>query len=137
MPLITIKKPEQSRQTSPANEKERVSSDVVDINRSLKIIEERYTNLRRKLQITEQNMIELNKRISSELKTLSSEISDVKKEVNNVMMTLREISDELKKCAKKDELRLIDRYISFWEPVNFIRREEAEKIINELMNKNK
>ena len=112
-----------------------IAEEVTDMSRRLRTLEERNTNLQSKEQLTEQNMISRNKHISTEIKTLNSEISDIKKEINEIKERIFSIINELKATAKKEEVRILEKYINLWEPVNFVTRNEVKEIIREILNK--
>lgn len=122
-------KPKPSPDLSPS------LSRINDLNRRLKVIEERYSGLRRKTQLTEQNMLNINKKISTEVKTISSDINETRRALLEITTKIKEIKEELSRCAKKDELKLLDKYTSFWEPLNYVTAEEVEKIAKEMLNK--
>src|SRR3989338_484167 len=54
-----------------------ITSDVNSLSRRIRLLEEGSTNLRRFLQITEENMIAKNKHYSAEIKTINSDIIEV------------------------------------------------------------
>ena len=112
-----------------------IAEGVTDMGRRLRTLEERYTNLQSKAQLTEQNMLSRNKHLSTEIKTLNSEISDIKKEINEIKEMMLSMINELKATAKKEEVRILEKYINLWEPVNFVTRNEVKDIIKEILNK--
>jgi len=109
--------------------------NINDLSRRLKVIEERYNGLRRKMQLTEQNMLSINKKISTEVKTISSDINETRNSLLEITIKIKEIKEELSKCAKKDKLKLLDKYISFWEPLNYVTANEVEKIAKDMLDK--
>jgi len=106
-----------------------------DLGRRLRVIEERFVNLRRKTQLTEQNMLSSNKRFSTEIKTLNAEINDIKSSLNDITYKLSMVLGELKKMASKNDLKVLDKYLDYWEPLNFLRRDEAEALVKEALEK--
>ncbi len=108
---------------------------VNDIGIRLKVIEDRHISLRRKTQITEQNLINTNKKISTEVKTISSDINEIRSALFDITTKINEIKDEISRCAKKDELDLLNKYISYWEPLNYVTADDVEKIAREILNK--
>jgi hypothetical protein len=118
------------------------SSDLLEqlnsLGRRLRLIEGRYTDLNRKAQVTETNMLNERKRFITEIKTINSDIIELKKDMEGIKNKMDLVINELKNFAAKDELATLKKYIEFWEPVNFVTRNEVEKIIDEkLENKKK
>jgi len=114
-------------------------SDVLEqinsLGRRLRLLESRHTDLNRKMQVTETNMLNERKRFITETKTLNSDIIEVKKDIEGVKNKMDLIVNDLKNFAAKDEIETLKKYIEFWEPVNFVTRNEVEKIIEEKLGK--
>lgn len=110
-----------------------ISNEVANLSRSVRTLEERTNNLLRKSQISEQNMLLNNKKFSGDIKTITDDIHDLKKEIGELNDHMRQIVEELKRSAKKEEVRVLQKYIDMWEPVNFVTRNEVEKIITDII----
>ena len=112
-----------------------VTSDINSISRRLKLLEEGITNLRRFFQVTEENIIAKNKHYSAELKTVNSDISEIRKEIQEIKDKLMLVIKELQSVARKDEVKVLEKYINLWNPVKFVSQNEIEDIINEVLDK--
>jgi len=113
------------------------SEDISNLSRRLRMLEEGFTNLRRALQVTEQNMLDKNKIFTTELRTILSDISDMKKDINDVKEKIMEIVKELQTSAKRDEVKLLEKYINYWNPVKFVTQNEVQQIVKEMLEKEK
>ena len=111
------------------------SNDIGNLTRRLRILEEGFTNIRRSLQVTEQNMLAKNKVFATEIRTLTSDINDIKNEINEVKEKVVEIVRELEETAKREEVKVLEKYINFWNPVNFVTHNEVDAIVNEILKK--
>ncbi|MBW2965674.1 hypothetical protein KY342_01060, partial [Candidatus Woesearchaeota archaeon] len=94
------------------------------------------TDLNRKAQVTESNIVNERKRFITEIKTINSDIVELKKEIEGMKNKMDLIVNELQNFASKDEVDVMKKYIEFWEPVNFVTRNEVEKIIKEKLGEN-
>ena len=112
-----------------------LSNETKDIGRRIRTLEERYSNMQTKAQINEQNMISRHKQVSAEFKTMNAELNDVKKEVMEMKDKILIIIKEIQSYAKKEEVKVLERYIHFWEPLNFVSRTELKEILDEAMNR--
>lgn len=112
-----------------------VAEEVTDMSRRLRTLEERYSNLQSKTQLTEQNMISRDRHLTTEIKTLNSEVNEIKKEIHEIKERILSIINELKATSKKEEVKILEKYINMWEPVNFVTRNEVKDIIKEILNK--
>jgi len=127
---LSFGKPEQQ-----APDMSGITNDVNSLSRRLRMMEEGFTNLRRFLQVTEDNIIGRNKHYSSEFKTINSEITEIRKEMQELREKLSLVIKELQTVARKDEVKVLERYINLWNPVKFVSQNEIEGIINEVLEK--
>jgi len=110
--------------------------DLGNIERRLRILEENITNIRRAVQVTEQNMLGRHKSFGTEVRTLTSDIGDLKKNISEIREKMFEIIKELEESAKRDEVKVLEKYINFWNPVNFVTHNEVDEIVKEIIKKN-
>lgn len=121
-------KPQQAAQALPAE----VAKQIDEIMRRLKLLEERYSGVRKKNQFTEQNMLKETKEIFQELNVLNSTISEIKGELSELGEKLGKLSDEVSSSAKKADLNVLAKYLDFWQPLEFLTKNEAEKMLKEI-----
>ncbi len=127
-----------SQKKKPAEESSPYGLDQLnELGRRLRTLEGRYTDLQTKTQVMEQNMIGSHKRLINEIKTTNLDVREVKKELQEIKERFLSVIQELKSCAKKEEVRILQKYINMWEPLNFVTRSEVEEIIGEILVKNK
>ena len=110
------------------------AQEVAALSGRLRVIEERISNLRRKTQVTDQNMLAHNKKISRQLKDVDSEIKGLRMDIEDLRSVIQQIISEMKKFASKNNLDVITKYVDLWEPLNFITRKEAENIVREIIS---
>lgn len=108
-----------------------MSGEVNNASRRLRILEERYINLRKKTQLTEQNMLSTNKRLIGQIRDAFKEITGIRSELKKINDQVTMMSSELKDCANRNDLLTLDKYIGFWQPMNFLTEKEAKKLIEE------
>ena len=113
------------------------SADFIQVGRRVKVIEGAVNNLRRKILVNEQNDLNRNKKVQMDQKTTLGEINEVKKDIENIKRVLREVINELKGCAKKEEMDVLKKYINLWNPVKFVTESTVEKMIEEKLNERK
>jgi hypothetical protein len=110
-----------------------IADEVNNLGRRLKVLEERYTNLRRKTQMTDQSFLNHTKKVMSEIKLLNSEMDELRQKLDNIDNKMLLIMRELRLCAKKEEIAVLQKYINLWEPVHFVTRNEVIKILEDLL----
>ena len=112
-----------------------VSRRISDLLSRLRLLEERYGNLRREHQMTSQNMIEHHQQLSKQQRKLSDQILESKRTIKDLSDQINIMKGELVDSAKSHQVIALERYIDLWQPLNFITRKEAEKLIKEKRSK--
>lgn len=125
------KKPDVQELGPPA----RFSEDINTISARLKISEERYNDLRKKILLIEQNMISNHKKAMNEVKMLDSDIAELHNKINMIEERMILIIKELKLTAKKEDVDVMKKYVELWNPMRFATKDQVEKMIQENLNK--
>lgn len=113
------------------NNYQELTTEVDTYASRLRILEEHTNNLRRKLQLTDQNLIQTHKKLMDEIRLVNNELSDMRRDINDVKDKIKLIIKELSDCARKQDVDILKKYIEMWEPVNFVTRSELQKILDE------
>lgn len=112
-----------------------ITTDISMVSRRLRLLEEGFTNLRRFFQVTEENIVAKNKHFSAEVKTLTSDINEIRKEIQEMKDKLLLVIRELQTVARKEEVKVLEKYINLWNPIKFVTQNEVEQIINDILEK--
>ena len=81
-------------------------------------------------------MMSKNKLFSAEIKTINSDIMEIKKEVHETKDKLILVIRELQTVARREDVKVLEKYINLWNPIKFVSQNEVEQIINEILEKN-
>jgi hypothetical protein len=108
-----------------------IAGEMNNISRRLMVLEERYTNLRKKTQLTDQNMLNNHKNLMTEMHAAHEQVDELRKHLDDITDKLKIIVRELKECAKHNEVEVLQKYINLWEPMNFITRDAATKLVKD------
>ncbi|MEK6964232.1 MAG: hypothetical protein AABX70_07440 [Nanoarchaeota archaeon] len=111
----------------PAQISTATSQAVTALGSRLRILEERYTNLRHKTQVTDQNMIELEKGLKEDVKRMLAGLDDMKRELDEVSRRSLQLAEEMRNTVKQSDFKVLQKYLEFWEPLQFVTREEAQE----------
>ena len=101
----------------------------------VRIGEERYGELRKKMLLVEQNMLSNNKKAMTEIKSLQTDLMEVKRTMQAVEDRIITIIKEIRLTARKEDIDIMKRYLELWNPVKFITHDQVEKIIDEKLGK--
>jgi len=107
----------------------RISKNVNNVAANLRILEERYSTLRNKSQVSEQSMISMEKDIRADIRLLTDDLVDLKRDLSDIKDKLRIISGEIGNLVKKEDFKVVERYVDMWQPMNFVTRNELNKLI--------
>ena len=101
----------------------------------LRILESDYSLMRDRFSILNQNLMESHKRLSQEIRILHQEIQSLKTELSEARILTNHIVQEINQFARKDQVRVLEKYINLWSPLNFATQKDLEKAIQELKEK--
>ena len=107
---------------------------INSMNRRLRVLEERHSNLHRKTEVVEDNMLNNSQKNALEMKRISGELKEIRKEIAEVRDSMRLLITDLKGRAKKEDIDVVQQYINLWNPTNFVTQREVEKIVRRIVN---
>ena len=110
-----------------------LSDELTNISTRLRVLEERSSNVKKKQQLVEQNMISHRKKFSDEVDLLKEEIDEMKRTMREVENKIILIIKELRMTAKKEDVDSLKKYVELWEPVKFVTQNQVESIVREFM----
>ncbi len=102
---------------------------ISDINARIRILESKNSLFNERLLIVNQNMIKEYKKTVQDLRDLQKEIKDLKQEMFKMKGALRHMTTELNFFARKEDLKVLEKYINMWDPLNIVTRKEVEDLI--------
>jgi hypothetical protein len=105
------------------------AGQINEVGRALKILEDKYSNLRKKVQVDDENSLSQQKKLSDNIRVMQSDLLEVKRELEDIKEKIRLIVKELKLTAREEDIKVVQKYLDLWEPVQFITRSEAKKMI--------
>ncbi|MBW2973386.1 hypothetical protein KY346_03260 [Candidatus Woesearchaeota archaeon] len=114
-----------------------ITEDMTRLTARLKIAEERYGELRKKLLLIEQNMLSHHKKEMNEIKLLNSDITEINSRINMIEDRILMIVKELKLTARKEDIAVMKKYVELWNPMRFATKEQVENIVKEALGKEK
>ena len=107
------------------------SQNLAEAERRLRSLEEKFSNLERRSQVTEENMLSSDRKIKSEIKILNSETSDTKAQIAEAMEKLKALARELEGFARTEEVDVIRKYLNLIEPLGFVTQNEVERMVKQ------
>ncbi len=134
--LFTDLKPVASDSYVP-EQGDQMNDQLRSMSRRLRILEERYANQRKSHQVLEHNMLSENKKLHGALQSIQTDMDSLKKQLYEMKQKIDILGGEVAAAAKREDVIVLEKYINLWEPVNFVTRNEVEKLINSIIEKKK
>lgn len=119
-------------QQQPSQEADSVSYEV-----GLKIrdLEENQRLTRDRILLIGQNLIEFQEKNITEITQIKRGLTELKDDIKRIKEIVQTFSEEIAKSARKEELAMVMRQMKMFEPLNYARIEDVEKIVDEKINK--
>jgi len=102
-----------------------------DPTERIRVLESKYSYLRDRVILINENLINEYKKLNQEIKVVDSEVKDLKKDIFEMREALRHVLSEMKFFARKEHFKILEKYINVWNPFNFVTEEEVLKLIKE------
>jgi hypothetical protein len=122
-----------SKPAVPAQPIAMPSPQISGLATRVKLVEERYANLVKRNQITEESLLGFERDMKAELRAISSQTVTLRKHLQEIMGKLDGMQGELSAVVHKHEFQTVERYLDLWQPMQFITREEAKRLIADAM----
>tara|TARA_Y100000310_G_scaffold341734_2_gene441842 strand:- start:2464 stop:2841 length:378 start_codon:yes stop_codon:yes gene_type:complete len=103
----------------------------------IRILEGKYNLTRERMIIINQNMLDHYKKLNTDIKSIKEDIEEIKDTINLLKTTSRNIVKELKLFARKDDLKILEKYINIWNPINMVTKEEVIELIEKRLKNEK
>ena len=106
-----------------------LSAVLIDLNARIRILEGRYTLFGERLLVINQNMVEEYRKLMKETKLINHDISQIRQDIFNLKDILTSITKEMALFARNDKVKVLEKYINFWNPLHFMTEEDVIQII--------
>ena len=105
--------------------------DIATLTRRLRVLEGQYTNSRRRITVIGENMLSHGKKLNEEVDSVNEELTELKKAVEDMNEKMILIIKELRNSARKGDVEVLKKYINIWQPLNFVTRDQVDKIVKD------
>ncbi len=118
---------EQLQETQPVG----LQEFLLDVNARVRDLEGKYNLLRDRVLIINQNMIEEYKKTINEVRVINLDIKEIKRDIFQIKETLRHLIQEIDFFARKEDVKVLEKYINLWNPMNFTTEKEVVRIVHD------
>ena len=105
-----------------------------DFNTRLKDIDERNKLIRERVLLLGKNLISLRQENEDEIRTIRQDNIQIKQDLDRLKKTSNSLLTEFNKFVKREELVLIERMLKDFQPLEFMRKQDVEELIEKKIN---
>ncbi len=134
LPFEAPEPPRQTKQDSSLASMNELAMQISATSRRLRVLEERYTNLHKKNQLTDQSVLNLTKEFTREIKAQGQDMLDLKRELEDMKDKMKLAINELQDCAKIEDVQIIRKYVDLFDFVKFTTPKDVERIVEEKLS---
>lgn len=121
--------------TEPTEQRDLITDVLAQMNRKIRLIEERIDNVRSHLELLESNMLEMNKSITAELEAFNKTAHELRSQMQDNVEKFDQLAEKINNLASRDSVRVIEKYMELINPLTLVNREEVDEIVDERMKK--
>ena len=104
-------------------------SVVNELNTRIRILEGKYNLTRERMLVINQNMLDHYKGTKVDIKTIEEDMAEIKDAINSLKNATKSILKELQQLARKDEVKVLEKYINMWNPLKLMTEDEVNELI--------
>ncbi|MCL5101479.1 MAG: hypothetical protein M1348_02630 [Candidatus Parvarchaeota archaeon] len=114
-----------------------IVKNVVELRESMKIFDQRLSQLKDTIRMVDQNNLDKYKEIKEALQGLMSDMYNNKTKLLEVEDAMDRLERQTEKFAKLQDIKVLDKYLEFIDPSRFLSKDDVIKIVDEYMNSKK
>ena len=103
-------------------------TDMID---RLRTLEGKYNLLRDRMLLINNNMIDQYKKNITETRTINGDIKEIKTDIFKIKETMKHLLEELDLFARKEEVKVLEKYINLWNPMKFVTEDQLQKMLTD------
>lgn len=104
--------------------------NYIDPNIKLKDLEEKQRIIKDRLLLIGQNLIETKDKNAQKILDIKKDIETLKQNMVRIKSFLETVSSEFSKFAKKEDLEILAKQAKMFQPLEFVRKSDLEKLKN-------
>jgi len=99
-----------------------------EVNAKVRDIEEKQRILKDRLLLIGQNLINVKEKTDQEILEIKKDIEVIKQGIGRIRVFLESASDQFSKFAKKEDLEILSKQAKMFQPLEFVRKSDLEKL---------
>lgn len=104
---------------------------LFDVNSRLSKIDKRLNSISDELQIVRSDTIDKHREVLKQVSRAKEEVANIGREVLEVKKLADGMTSMLGEFASKDSVKVLEKYINLWKPIDYVTREDVATMIAE------
>jgi hypothetical protein len=100
-------------------------------------MEQRIENLRRHVELLDSSLIEKHKTLVSEIHDVQDGMRSLRADIEFVKDLSERLANRMEALASKEEVKVIQRYVEYWRPLDFVTRSEVKSMVENILKESK
>ena len=110
---------------------------LADFNTRLRDIDERNRLIRERVLLIGKNLISSRQESEDELQEIKKENQEIKQDLEKIKKISNSLLSEVNKFVKREEILIIERMLKDFQPLEFMRKKDVEKLIKTELSETK
>lgn len=129
-PAAPRRPPLSQKKPSPAEIIEsQIGKQISQVVGRIKIVEERIDTLRSHVELIDRTVIEKHKSSISDIRDIQDSMRSLRADLDEIKDFSERIAKRLEAFASKEEVKVLERYVDAWQPLNYITRSELKATV--------
>ncbi len=112
-----------------------VAALISELNTKINDIESRHELLKERVMVSNESFIKSRDSLMKDINLIKDDMRQIKIKISSLQESLQYLLTETATFARKEELRILDKYMRIWEPLKYARLEDVENMINNAIKK--
>lgn len=106
-----------------------VSALLSDFSTRMNDVEERIRLVKERLLTLSQTILKQNERLNKELIVIKEDMRKMRNEIDRLKDAVERVISESAEFARREELRILGRYMKMFEPLKFATMDDVKRIV--------
>ncbi len=111
----------------------KLGEQVSDTARRLRLLEESIEVLRAHLNLIDSSLIEKHKEAIKGIRGLEDSMRSLRAEIDQLKDISVRMIKRMEAFAPKEDVKVLERYVSLWQPLKYVTRSEVEAIVKSIL----
>lgn len=107
------------------------------MNNKVSSMEKKLGTFESQLRIIEEDSIDKHREAMEQIKEFKNSIAGIQEQISDFQEQIERLSDRLGEFASRENVKVLEKYINLWSPLDFVTRKEAQEIVHNSIPKSR